>query len=391
MTHDLALPAETVHETGFHPRTSQLTSDFVDYNGYWLANRYSSENVLDEYWACRQKVSVMDLSALRKLEVLGPDAETLLETTLSRNVRRLSIGQVTYSAMCFDSGGMIADGTLMRLGTDNFRWICGNDLAGDWLRKQAQTLNLRVWVRDATSRLHNLAVQGPKSRDVLRGIVWTPPLQPNLDELAWYRFAVARIGDFDGLPIVVSRTGYTGELGYELWCHPKHACEVWDAVMRAGKPFGMAAIGLQTLDTLRIEAGLILSGYEFDDQTTPFEAGIGFTVNLEEKDDDFIGKLALRDSQLNPRRVLVGLEVDGDETPAPKDAIYRDHKSVGAVSSGVFSPSLGKHIALAHVTVQCADIGTPLLVAAPSSVGSNRPAKVVPLPFYDLGKTGLRA
>ena len=148
-------------------------------------------------------------------------------------------------------------------------------------------------MRSSTDQLHNIAVQGPKSRDILREIIWTPPAQPTLEELGWFRFAVGRIGGFEGAPVVVSRTGYTGELGYEIFCHPKDALTVFDAVWKAGEPHGMTPLGLEALDMLRIEAGLVFAGYEFCDQTDPFEAGIGFTVPLKTKNDDFIGREAL--------------------------------------------------------------------------------------------------
>ena len=142
-----------------------------------------------------------------------------------------------------------------------------------WLREQAEKLGLKVWVRSSTDQLHNVAVQGPKSRDILRDVIWTPPAQPALAELGWFRFTIGRIGGYDGAPVVVSRTGYTGELGYEVFCHPKDALTVFDAIWEAGAPHGLMPLGLQALDMLRIEAGLAFAGYEFCDQTDPFEAG----------------------------------------------------------------------------------------------------------------------
>ena len=158
-----------------------------------------------------------------------------MQHTLTRNVRKLAVGQVVYSAMCYETGGMLDDGTAFRLGPDNFRWICGDDYCGVWLREQAEKLGLKVWVKSSTDQLHNLAVQGPKSREILKEIVWSAPDQPDLAELGWFRFAVGRIGGFDGIPVVVSRTGYSGELGYEIWCHPKDGEGVWDAVWQAGQ------------------------------------------------------------------------------------------------------------------------------------------------------------
>ena len=151
-------------ETGFHPRTSELTRNITEYNGYWLPTCYHNRGAIDEYWACREKAVVMDLSPLRKFEVLGPDAEALMQHVLTRNVRRLAIGQVVYSAICYPHGGMLDDGTLLRLGPDNFRWIGGNDYGGIWMREEAKRLGYRVWVKSSTDQLHNIAVQGPASR-----------------------------------------------------------------------------------------------------------------------------------------------------------------------------------------------------------------------------------
>src|SRR5918992_3974179 len=161
-------------------------------------------------------------------------------------------------------------------------------------------------VKPSTEQLHNVAVQGPASREILKEIVWTPPTQTSLEDLGWFRFTVGRIKTYDGIPIVVSRTGYTGELGYEVWCHPSDGPAVWDAIQEAGAP---TPLGLEALDILRIESGLIFAGYEFDDQVDPFEAGIGFAVDLE-TEDDFVGKEALVARAAAPRRALVGLELE---------------------------------------------------------------------------------
>ena len=166
----------------------------------------------------------MDLSPLRKFEVTGPDAEALLQYTLTRNVRKLAVGQVVYTAMCYEHGGMIDDGTLFRLGENNFRWIGGDDYSGIWLREQAEKLGLKAWVRSSTDQLHNVAVQGPKSRDILkRGDLDAAGASQRSRSLAGSASPSAASAAFDGAPVVVSRTGYTGELGYEIFCHPKDA------------------------------------------------------------------------------------------------------------------------------------------------------------------------
>jgi len=244
---------------------------------------------------------MIDLSPLRKYEVVGPDAESLLQSCLTRNVRKLSDGQVGYTAMCYDTGGMIDDGTIFRLGPENFRWIGGNDKSGLWLRQQANDLGLRAWVKNSSDQLHNIAVQGPLSRDILREVIWTRPDQAAIDELGWFRFSIGRLGGPDGQPLVVSRTGYTGELGYEVFCHPTDSQIVWDTIFQAGQVHNVSPLGLAALDMLRIEAGLIFAGQEFDDQIDPFEAGIGFAVQLESTEEDFVGREALSKAEMSGR------------------------------------------------------------------------------------------
>ena len=378
-------------ETGFHARSSGRTRDFVEYNGYWLPNSYTGVGPIAEYWACRERVAAIDLSPLRKFEVLGPGAEALLQHCLTRNVRKLAVGQVVYTAMCYDTGTMLDDGTLFRLGRDNFRWIGGCDQGGDWLREQAGTLGLDAWVRSSTDQLHNLSVQGPLSRQVVDGIVWTPPAQPGVGELGWFRFAVGRLGGPDGLPLVVSRTGYTGELGFEVFCHPSDCAAVWDAVFEAGEPHGLSPLGLEALDMLRIEAGLIFSGYEFDDQTDPFEAGIGFTVPLKSKEDDFCGKAALVGRKASPQRTLVGLELAGDEVASHGDCVFVGRHRVGVVTSGTRSPLTGKSIALCRMAVEHAGLGTAVEIGQLDGVQKRLEATVVPFPFYDPDKSRVRA
>ncbi|MGO8036494.1 DUF1989 domain-containing protein [Rhizobium leguminosarum] len=379
--------AELTRETAFHPRLSALTRDYTEYRGYWLPNRFSSEGPVEEYWACRERAAVIDLSPLRKFEVTGPDAEELLQYCLTRDVRKLSTGQVVYSAMCYENGGMIDDGTLFRLGDKNFRWIGGDDFSGIWLRQQAEKKGFKAWVRSSTDQMHNIALQGPKSRDILKEIIWTAPRQPTIGELEWFRFTVGRIGGFEGAPIVVSRTGYTGELGYEIFCHPKDALTVFDAVWEAGQPHGLKPMGLEALDMVRIEAGLIFAHHEFTDQTDPFEAGIGFTVPLKSKQDDFIGREALIRRKEHPRHLLVGLDIKSNEAVGHGDCIHIGRAQVGVVTSATRSPVLGKTIALARIDVMHANPGTEVEVGKLDGHQKRLPATIVPLSHYDPQKT----
>ena len=234
-------------------------------------------------------------------------------------------------------------------------------------------------------------MQGPNSRRILDEVIWTRPDQPTVAELGWFRFAIARIGDYDGIPLVVSRTGYTGELGYEVFCHPTDAPAVWDAIFEAGAPHGLVPMGLAALDMLRIEAGLIFAGHEFCDETDPYEAGIGFTVPLKTKDDDFIGRDALLSRRDNPQRRLVGLELDGGEPAAHGDGVYVGRNTVGVVTSGTISPILGKNIALCRMAVPYTDIGTAVEVGKLDGHEKRIGAEVVRHPFYDPDKSRVRA
>ena len=381
---------ELTRETAFHPRTSELTKSFVEYRGYWLPHCFNNEGGIAEYWACREKLALMDLSPLRKWEVLGPDAETLMQKTVTRDIRKLAVGQVVYTALCNETGGMIDDATVFRLGQDNFRFVGGDPYDGIWLRELADRDGLRAWVKPSTDQLHNLALQGPLSREVLSEIVWTPPTQPSLAELKWFRFLVGRIKTFDGIPIVVSRTGYTGELGYEIWCHPSDGPAVWDAIWALAEPRGCKPLGLEALDILRIESGLIFAGYEFDDQVDPFEAGIGFTVALA-NDEDFVGRDALLERKEHPQRRLVGLELEGNEVAGHGDEVYVDRRRVGVITSGTRSPTLRRSIALCRMAVQYAEIGTAVEVGKLDGLQKRIPSQVVRVPFYDPEKTRPRS
>jgi aminomethyltransferase len=402
MAHRVTPEAEPTltKETGFAPSWGALTRRVTEYRGYWLPTSFSGEGAIAEYWACRERAAIIDLSPLRKFEVTGPDAEALLQCALTRDVKKLSVGQVVYSAMCSPTGGMIDDGTLFRLGPDLFRWIGGDEFGGAWLRQLALEREMKAWVKHSTDQLHNVAVQGPASRNIVREAVWTPPGQPSIDELGWFGFTIGRLGDFNGPALLVSRTGYSGELGFEVFCHPSQATAVWDALWNAGEGHGLAPLGLDALDVLRIEAGLAFSGYEFDNTIDPFEAGIGFTValnkgrpadNPDHPGDEFIGRHALARQKASRNRVLVGLELNGNEVANHGDCVHVGRPQIGVVTSGCRSPWLGASIALARVAPEYASIGTEVEVGKIDGHQKRLPARVVRFPFYDPDKTKPRS
>jgi len=383
-------PTQSTQSTGFAPRTEALTRSFTEYRNFWLPTSYPATGVIAEYWACREKAAIIDLSALRKLEIVGPDAEDFLQAMLPRDIRKLSPGQVVYTPICYPYGGMADDGTLFRMGRDNFRWIGGDDAGLLWLQEQAAATGQKVFLRPATSQIHNAALQGPQSRDILQGIIWTPPGQPDIASLGWFRFTIGRIGGYAGIPVMISRTGYTGELGYEIFCHPTDAPAVWDALMQAGAPHGLTPMGLEALDILRIEAGLIFGGHDFDSTTDPFEAGIGFSVPSR-KEEDYIGKSALAARRANPACVLVGLLVDGNEAPANGDPVMSGRAQIGVITSATRSPTLRRTIALARLDAHAASAGATVEIGRLDGQQKRLAAVITRLPFYDPDKTRVRA
>lgn len=377
--------------SGFYSRIQALTPHVSEYRGYWVANHYSGWGAKAEYLACRERVAMIDLTPLRKFDIQGPDAEAFLQHVLTRNVRKLAIHEIVYSAMCLDTAGMIDDGTLFRLGEQNFRWICGDEYSGTWLREQAQKLNYRVSIRHVTDHIHNLALQGPKSRELLNSLLWTAEHQTSIQDLKWFHLTQAKLGGANGIPVMVSRTGYTGELGFEIWCHPEHALTLWDTLWQAGQAYDIAPLGFDALDLLRIEAGLIFAHHEFDASINPFEAGIGFTVPLKTKTEDFIGKAALQAQTTESRQKLMGLILAGNEPVHHGDLIYAGRFPVGVVTSACQSPLLQKQIALCRLMPQYAQLGTQLEVGQLDGLKKRLAASVVSLPFYDPERTRVRS
>ena len=250
-------------ESAFHPRTSALTRSFHVARDLWLPASYEATRAIDEYWACRSAVTLQDLSSLRKFDVIGPDAEALLQIALTRDVRKLSVNRGSYALLCDETGSVIDDGTLFRLSPEVFRWCCGSDDSGRQLKALAEAHGLKVWIKSLFSAMPNLALQGPNSRDVLMRTVFTQPTHPAVENLKWFGFTIGRIGDRDGAPFMLTRTGYTGELGYEIFCDRGDALTIWDALVGAGRDLGLKPMGGEALEMIRIEAGLMAAGAEF--------------------------------------------------------------------------------------------------------------------------------
>ncbi|MEP0519235.1 MAG: DUF1989 domain-containing protein [Hyphomicrobiales bacterium] len=382
-------PVSISEPSAFHPRTSALTQHFSPARDLWVPNTFSSVGTLAEYWACRESVTLQDMSGLRKFDVIGPDAERLLQQVMTRDVSKLAVWRGTYSLICDHQGAVIDDGTLFRLAPQLFRWCCGSEESARHMIAVAKDLNFDVRVHRMQGALPNLALQGPRSRDVLRKIVFTQPHVPSLDEVKWFGVTMARLHDREGAPFMLSRSGYTGELGYEVFCDKSDAVTIWDAIMEAGAGFDIKPMGSAALEIIRIEAGLAASNAEFTSGVDAFEAGLGFAVDLRKR--DFIGRAALERNAAAPRKALMGLLLDCDDVPSHGAEIFKGERPVGVVTSATRSPTLERAIAMARVAVEHAEVGQVLEIGQMGGHLKRLRATVTDIPFIDPRRERARA
>jgi len=388
--------------TPFHARTEPLNrkKQWREWSGFFASSVYADQHDI-EYNAIREAAALIDVSPLFKYEVAGPDATRLVDRVITRDANRLALGQVYYTPWCDEAGKVVDDGTIHRLASDRYRWTAA-DPQLRWLRQNAA--GLEVAIEETTDRLAALALQGPRSREVLEAATG--------ESFADLRYFRRRAAVLRGIHLDVSRTGYTGDLGYELWVEAADAVGVWDAVMEAGRPFGIRPAGMLALDVVRLEAGLILLEVDYtsarhamnaDQAYSPFEIGLGRLVDLAKA--DFVGKRALEAETRagGPSRRLVGLELEWagiealhaaqDLPPAVPAAVSRTPvpvfdvtgRQVGRATSTGWSPILKAAIALASVPPSHGAIGSQLTVEW--SVEGRRGrvnARVVRLPFLDL-------
>ncbi|MGV6806117.1 MAG: DUF1989 domain-containing protein [Ruegeria sp.] len=382
-------PMSISQESAFHDRIAPLTQQFAPARDLWAPVSFPAHGALGEYWACREKVTVQDMSSLRKYDIVGPDAEKLLQQATTRNVARLPVWRGSYTLMCDESGSVIDDGTLFRLAPETFRWCCGSEESGRTLQALADELNLQVRVHALQNALPNLAIQGPKSRDLLRKIAFTQPHVPSLDDLRWFGVTVARLHSRDGAPFMLSRSGYTGELGYEVFCSISDAVAIWDAIMEAGEDLGITPMGSAALEIVRIEAGLAAANAEFAPGVDAFESGLGFAVDLRKS--GFTGKAALERNIKEPRRVLKGLRISCDDVPAAGAHVYAGERQVGVVTSATRSPMLEQAIAIARLSVEHVENGTFLEIGQLDGRMKRLGATVSDIPFIDPQRKRARA
>ena len=385
--------------TAVHARTFALCEslNFREWSGYYAVSAYESHHE-HEYNAIRNAAALIDVSPLFKYMISGPDAARLVDRLITRDVSKMAVGQVFYTPWCDEHGSVIDDGTVSRIDEQLFRWTAA-DPSLRWFRQNAA--GLRVSVEDVSEEIAALALQGPTSARVLRAAS-----DVNLESLKYFRVASGTIG---GVPVDISRTGYTGDLGYEVWMPAADAVRVWDVLMELGRPFDIKPAGMLALDVARVEAGLLLIDVDFfsskkalieKQKYTPYEMGLGRLVSLTK--GRFIGQQALRaEHQRGPARQVVGLELDwmsvesiyeqlglpptvGATASRSAVPVYRGGQQVGRATTTTWSPVLKKMIALATVDRPHFANRTGLEIEVTVEAVRHRvKATVVPLPFFN--------
>jgi aminomethyltransferase len=385
--------------TAFHERTLALceSMNYREWSGYYTVSVYEMHHE-HEYNAIRNSAALIDISPLFKYKVTGKDATKFVNRVISRDINKVAIDQVIYCCWCDPEGKVIDDGTITRLDENEYRWTAA-DPSLRWFQQNA--LGLSVRIEDITEQVAALALQGPTSGRLLNAVA-----EANITNLKYFRVTH---GEIAGVPVDISRTGYTGDLGFEIWMPWRDAVKVWDELNSKGKAFDIHPAGMIALDIARIEAGLILIEIDYTSSKkalidaqkfSPAEIGLGKLVDL--KKETFVGREALaRESKKGADRALVGLEINWNEVESLYDKVgmapqvpsmasrtavpvYRGGRVVGKATSTTWSPTLKKMIALACVDRQNSGVDTTLnMEITVEAVRHTVSAKIVPMPFFN--------
>jgi aminomethyltransferase len=386
--------------TPFHPRTSELCSSlfYKDWAGYYTVCSYDTCHER-EYYALRNAAGLIDVSPLYKYEVYGKDAAAFLSRVMVKDIRKLEVGRCTYLCWCDDYGKVLDDGTVFRLDDTHFR-VAAAEPTLSWLMRQSRRFD--VTIEDSTDKIGTLSLQGPNSREILKNVS-----DADMDSLAYFGLVQARL---DGVDALISRTGYTGDLGYEIWVAREHALEVYDAIMAGGHDYRIQPAGLDAMDVTRIEAGYIMNGIDYfssntclieSRKSTPYEIGLGWAVDLDR--EPFIGQDVLKAEKAKGSAwATVGLVFDwpaferlfgefglppqlpGGVWRSPVPVYDKKDTQIGQGTSGAWSPILKDNLALATVKPAYAEPGTVLQIEVTVEYERRRvPAVVTKTPFFD--------
>lgn len=352
----------------------------VDFAGWSMPVQYGS--IVDEHQATRKAIGLFDVSHMGRLEFTGPDTTRFLDHVVTRRMTDMQTGQVRYGLVCNEKGGILDDVLVYRLSGEDARtdWpsfmmvvnASNREKIVNWFNKQQSAY--KVELKDVTAATAMIAIQGPKAIELVK-----PMLDFDVTAMKYYRVAYGSIGEESGW---ISRTGYTGEDGIEWIGGADAAANVWSNVMKCAQACGGSAAGLGARDTLRLEAAMPLYGHELNEEITPIEAGLDFAISL--KDRDFIGRDAIVAAKADANHpVRVGLQLEGRRVARENSRVLQSNDDVGHVTSGTFSPTFERPIAMAYVKPAVSAVGTQLLA---DIRGTSVAATVVPLPFYERDK-----
>ncbi len=385
--------------TPFHERTFRLCEslNYREWSGYYTVSAYEAHHE-HEYNAIRNAAALIDISPLFKYRLTGKDATRLVDRVITRDVRKVSVGQVIYTPWCDEHGKVIDDGTVSRLEENIYRWTAA-DPSLRWFTQNA--VGLEVQIEDISESVGALALQGPTSARLLKSVTE----DGDIANLKYFRVTTGKIA---GVPVEISRTGYTGDLGYEIWVDADRALNVWDALIEGGRAFDITPSGMLALDVARIEAGLLLIDVDFnsskkalveEQKYSPFEMGMDRLVHLDK--NRFVGQQALiEEKKRGHAKQIVGLETDWTEVEKLYEAVglppavspiasrvavpvFKNGNQIGKATSTTWSPVLKKMIGLATVTGDYAKPGTQIEIEITVEAIRHRvPARVAKTPFY---------
>jgi aminomethyltransferase len=360
--------SDSLCKTALHAWHAANGGRMVEFAGWSMPVQYSS--IVTEHNAVRTACGLFDIAHMGRLQFTGPDAATIVDRLVTCNPNAMSPGQVSYGLVCNESGGVLDD-ILVYKHADHWSFVVNasnREKMVHWIGQHRGSLSFEM--TDQTTTHFMLAVQGPRSPDILSRVLAGP-----IADLDYYRFGSS---SFDGQPVSVSRTGYTGEDGFEVMIAASHAEKLWLAIMSAGQSEGIRAAGLGCRDTLRLEAGMPLYGHELDEATDPYTAGLAFAVKLEGR--TVIGSAALAAKKADANRSRrVGLKLAGKRIAREGATVLSGDQNVGRVTSGTFSPTMQQSIAMAYVSPEFSGVGTEVQIEVR---GQRESAAVCPLPFY---------
>ena len=366
MTQTITTNLKATPLLGLH---KELGAKLVPFVGWNMPIQFAG--VLSEHICVRERVGLFDVSHMGEIEVKGKDAKKFLQFLLSNNVEKMFDGSILYSLMCYETGGVVDDLLAYRF-SENHYFLCVNasnsDKDYDWIARHASSFNVNI--KNTSSEISQLALQGPDAKNVLQSLC-----DISLDDLSYYNFRKGMVNNVESL---ISRTGYTGEDGFELYLSPEKVSEVFRSLMEQGRSYGIQPIGLGARDTLRIEMGYPLYGNEIDNNPTPLDAGLGWVIKFDKGEFLGRGSLLKQKEQGSPRRKLVGLKLLTRGVPRAHYQVFKNGESVGEVTSGTFSPTLNTGVGLCYVSSEYSDIGNHLDVKIRDQLVAT---EVIQLPF----------